>query len=205
MLRVFRGVNEIFAITGCYTVYIGSYLPTFGTAWWPHLQGSSRPRRMPSISSWTFWPWTKGPLGYSETSVNVYQLRCVTSQKSEKSSDVFFYGEQLLGCRPPPRLEAHPLTAVLACLSKIFAATHHIYKPFRRVCVRAKLGFCSQGKSVGWRFSKIGCFSLRGSKWQGLDRVAWRGGSYCGQMEEECGTNEGETRAGFWLGNRRRS
>ena len=29
-------------------------------------------------------------------------------------------------------------------------------------------------------------------------------GPYCGQMEDECGTNEGETRAGFWLGNRRR-
>ena len=30
-------------------------------------------------------------------------------------------------------------------------------------------------------------------------------GSYCGQTEEECGTNKGETRAWFWLGNCRRS
>ena len=30
-------------------------------------------------------------------------------------------------------------------------------------------------------------------------------GSYCGEMEEEWDTNEGETRAGFWLGKRRRS
>jgi hypothetical protein len=104
----------------------------YGTTWWPNLQGSSRPRRMPSI-----WPWTKGPVGCSETSVNHYQSTLRNILEERRSSDVLFYGEQLLGCRPPPRLEAHPLTAVLACLSKIFVATNHIYRPSRCVCVRA--------------------------------------------------------------------
>jgi hypothetical protein len=37
-----------------------------------------------------------------------------------------FYGEELLGPRPTPKLEDHSLSAVCDCLSNIFAATLHI-------------------------------------------------------------------------------
>ena len=37
-----------------------------------------------------------------------------------------FYVEELLALRPTPKLEDHPLSAVLDCLSNIFAATLHI-------------------------------------------------------------------------------
>jgi hypothetical protein len=40
---------------------------------------------------------------------------------------VIFYGEELLAPRPTPKLEDHPLSAVRDC---IFAATHHIRRPF---------------------------------------------------------------------------
>jgi hypothetical protein len=41
---------------------------------------------------------------------------------------VLFYGEELLAPRPTPKLEDHPLSAIRDC---IFAATLHIYRPFR--------------------------------------------------------------------------
>ena len=37
-----------------------------------------------------------------------------------------FYGEELLVCRPKPKLEDHHLSAVRDCLFKKFAATLHI-------------------------------------------------------------------------------
>jgi hypothetical protein len=37
-----------------------------------------------------------------------------------------FNGEELLAPRPTPKLEDHPLSAVLDCLFNIFAATLHI-------------------------------------------------------------------------------
>jgi hypothetical protein len=37
-----------------------------------------------------------------------------------------FHGEALLALRPTPKLEDHPLSAVLDCLFNIFAATLHI-------------------------------------------------------------------------------
>jgi hypothetical protein len=36
---------------------------------------------------------------------------------------LIFYGEELLGPRPPPKLEDHPLSAVRDCLFNIFAST----------------------------------------------------------------------------------
>ena len=41
-----------------------------------------------------------------------------------------FYGEELLVRRPNPKLEDHPLSAVLDCLIGIVAATLHIWRPF---------------------------------------------------------------------------
>jgi hypothetical protein len=37
----------------------------------------------------------------------------------------FFYGEELLALRPPPKLEDHLLSAVRECLFDVFAATLH--------------------------------------------------------------------------------
>jgi hypothetical protein len=42
----------------------------------------------------------------------------------------FFYSEELLAPLPTPKLEHHPLSAVLHCLLNIFAATLHIWRPF---------------------------------------------------------------------------
>jgi hypothetical protein len=39
---------------------------------------------------------------------------------------ICFYGEQLLGPRPTPKLKDHPLSAVRDSLFNIFAATLHI-------------------------------------------------------------------------------
>jgi hypothetical protein len=45
-------------------------------------------------------------------------------------SNVFlFYGGELLAPRSNPKLEGHPLLAVLDCLFNIFAATLHIWRP----------------------------------------------------------------------------
>jgi hypothetical protein len=47
---MFRALNlEVFALIGCYAVYVGSCLPTFRAAYHSHLQGSSSPKRMPGI------------------------------------------------------------------------------------------------------------------------------------------------------------
>jgi len=40
-----HGVNEICAVLGFYTVWNGSFCWCFGTAYGPHLQGSSSPGR----------------------------------------------------------------------------------------------------------------------------------------------------------------
>ena len=56
------------SLLGCCTARIG-----FGTNCWPHLQASSRPRRLPD-------PW---PIGCPQTSVTTGYMSCVTSQKSE--------------------------------------------------------------------------------------------------------------------------
>ena len=39
---------------------------------------------------------------------------------------ICFYGEEFLAPRPTPKLEDHPLSAVLDCLFNIYAATLHI-------------------------------------------------------------------------------
>jgi hypothetical protein len=41
---------------------------------------------------------------------------------------LFFYGEVLLAPHPTPKLEAHPLSAVLDYLFNIFAAILHIWR-----------------------------------------------------------------------------
>jgi hypothetical protein len=43
---------------------------------------------------------------------------------------VIFYGVELLGPRPTPKLEDHPLLADQDCLFNVFAATLHIQRPF---------------------------------------------------------------------------
>ena len=42
-----------------------------------------------------------------------------------QSNTMRFYGQQLLAPRPTPKLEDHPLLAVLDCLLNIFAVTLH--------------------------------------------------------------------------------
>ena len=78
-----------------------------------------------------------GPVGFSETSVNDYQSTLRNIPEERRYSNTLFYVEGLLGCHQPPRLEALA-TAVLACLFKIFVATHHIYRPSWCVCVRVR-------------------------------------------------------------------
>jgi len=41
-------------------------------------------------------------------------------------NNMYFYGEELLGPRPTPKLEDHPLSAVRDCLLNIFTATLRI-------------------------------------------------------------------------------
>jgi hypothetical protein len=43
---------------------------------------------------------------------------------------IMFYGEELLAPRPNPKLEDHPLSAVLDCLLNIFTASLHNWRPF---------------------------------------------------------------------------
>jgi hypothetical protein len=45
-------------------------------------------------------------------------------------NSVRFYGEELVAPHPTPKLEDHPMSAVRDFLFNIFAATHHIWKPF---------------------------------------------------------------------------
>ena len=40
------------------------------------------------------------------------------------------YGEKLLAPRPTPKLEGHPLSAILESLFSIFASTLHVWRPF---------------------------------------------------------------------------
>jgi len=51
-------------------------------------------------------------------------------QKHLSRNIVSFYGEELLALRPTPKLDYHPLSAVLDCLFNIFAATFHIWRSF---------------------------------------------------------------------------
>jgi len=41
-----------------------------------------------------------------------------------------FYGEELLPCRPTPKLEEHPLSAVRDCLFNTYAATLRVRRQF---------------------------------------------------------------------------
>jgi hypothetical protein len=43
---------------------------------------------------------------------------------------IIFYGEELSAPRPTPKLEDHPLSAVLYYLFIVFAATLHNWRPF---------------------------------------------------------------------------
>ena len=66
--------NFTFTLLGYYAALSGSYLPTFrDNLPAPNLQGSRS-------SSWSL---NMGPIGCPETSVDKYQIRCVTAQKSE--------------------------------------------------------------------------------------------------------------------------
>jgi len=55
---------------------------------------------------------------------------CFVSRGSISPCEYFltwgFHGEALLAPRPTPKLEDHPLSAVLDCLFSLFAATLHI-------------------------------------------------------------------------------
>jgi hypothetical protein len=93
---------------------------------------------------------------------------------------VIFYGEELLAPRPTPKLEDHPLLAVLDCLFNVFAATLHIRRPFLHlqpedgscrgdrdpmVCTLTKLTN-SMEQSPSWE-------AIRSSASQEIPRVLW--------------------------------
>jgi hypothetical protein len=90
-----RGVNEIFALLRCYAAYVDSYLRKIRdnillqSAKVNQSQEGSQTIRhitsylsVPGIILGLARPLKLGPTGCPETSVNNYQSRCVTSQKS---------------------------------------------------------------------------------------------------------------------------
>ena len=90
-----RGVNEIFALLRCYAAYVDSYLRKIRdnillqSAKVNQSQEGAQTIRhitsylsVPGIILGLARPLKLGPTGCPETSVNNYQSRCVTSQKS---------------------------------------------------------------------------------------------------------------------------
>ena len=76
------GVNKIFAVLGCYSAWVGDFVPPF----WSHFQGSSFPRRDSSSFSWNAWLFKMGHMCFPETSVHIYQ--CTLSNIPEPSPRV---------------------------------------------------------------------------------------------------------------------
>jgi hypothetical protein len=78
--------HEVLAFRGSYTVYVGSCLRRFGTAYWPVVQEWRIPRGISSDcldSSLICWPLKMGQAGFPEISVNNWNLRFVTTRKNE--------------------------------------------------------------------------------------------------------------------------
>jgi len=83
------------------------------------------PTPRPSHLPWLDHPNIHFPLPRSFQRIRSIPKPCVTFRNK-----LVFYGEELLGPHPTPKLEDYPLSAVRDCLFNVFAATLHSWRPF---------------------------------------------------------------------------